>query len=317
MADFLTPGLDTSDNPVSGEELRNSMLAILNDIALLRRCGFGDTVTKVAGYLQAYDAGSGKIAFRVVRADGTTVVEALAGEYILRQDLDCNKKALLLPKLGAVAQASLEPIADGNFAVLQIETETGRIVVGADSGGKRYVLGRFDLAGSSYVPIECVIDTAGLANPAGTSTIDGQPGWVLDDNNDRIRINAKQPIPEGWTAAHDVLIELLVKLGQAESVGDNIDARAFFKTALIGSGGHSGSATTANSGQPNMTTGLATGDFQRVTIAMPRADATNPTAVDAMVQAEIGRNGLTNVGSILVVSARLLVPAHDAIAYQA
>lgn len=313
MADFSS--YDTTDNPSGPEKPRVFSLKVLNDLDILKRNAKGDTIgTPVPAMLKAYVVGN-KIHFKVTLPDNSDA-EAMAGIYELREDLNAAKYAIKQFKPEAVATGSLLALDNANEAVVQYDSTVKLVAVGGPAAGVRRYSSGFDLDGGDYVRIPCTITTSGLGSPATTTTKNGETGWLLDDANDEIRVSAQQPVPKGWTAGHDCVLELICALNQAETIGDTLDAQANYKTALIGTGGFGGSTSNATSNNPATTGGVSDGDYQRVTIPLARADATNPTAVDRMVQAVVKRNGLTNVGGYVVMSAALLVPCFTAVAHR-
>jgi len=311
MSDFAT--YDTSDDKSGPEKPRVFGLKIIEDVDILKRNTLGDTIsTPVPGMLKAYDPGDGNIHFRVTLPDNSQV-EALAGIYKLREALDCDKKALVKFILESVATGSLLPLDVANLGVFQFDSMKQKVVVGGDT--RRNYLGVWNVDGGDFVRVPCDLDTDGLATPAGTKNKNGELGWLLDNGTKELRVRSR-PIPTGYIGGQDAKLELLVALDQGESSGDTVDMQMDYTTALIGTGGHGGSTTNATEAQPAMGAGFADGDIQRVLLDLPHGDATNPLAADRKLVGVLTRNGLTNVGGVVVLQANLLVPSIEGSHYQ-
>lgn len=310
MSDFAT--YDTTNDPAGPEKPRVFGLKILEDINILKRGALSDTISvPVPGMLKAYAVGN-DIHFKVVLPDNSEV-EALAGIYKLRENLLCEKKALIQPILEAVATGSLLALDPANVGVLQYDSTRDKIVVGGDT--RRNYVGVYNVDGGDYVRVRCDLDTDGLASPAGTLNKNGELGWLMDDVNDELRVRSR-PVPTGWRGVQDAKLEVLVALNQAESIGNTVDMQMDYTTALIGSGGHGGATTNKPQVQPTMAAGVADGDVQRVLIDLTYNDANNPIAADRKLVGVLKRNGLTDVGGVVVLQANLLVPVVDGVHYQ-
>jgi hypothetical protein len=458
MADFAS--YDTTDSATGAEKPRVFGLKVISDIAILRRNGWGDTLTKTAGSTRLYDAGSGSMGMKIIKSDGTTETEALGGEYVLRAELDCAgisgiEMKYIKPK--AVASGSLLAVASGNEGVLEWDSTLKLLAIGATTGGKRKYLAGFDIDGAEYVRVplrladvdvtahggintddatatQAVTTTPALLDlwenadsgygispnaPAGTLTVnqpgtylvnfqasiessvsnttfqfhlridaveqshgchrkvavandvgscsfvglvdadagealsvyveaDGssnlklvegqftavrvgpmstdnpaQPetsdnvgGLELDDGSDSIYFVTEQPIPFHYTGGHDVVLELFVRLGQAETGTDSIDMKATYESAVIGTGAFGGTTTVKTDTGATLGSGTAQGTLHRVRINLTYNDASNPMASDALIRGVLQRNGLTNVAAVTVIGGALLVPSHGAVAFQ-
>jgi hypothetical protein len=313
MSDFSA--YDTTNSPSGPEKPRVFGLKVLNDLDLLRRNGLGDTVTKVAGYLQAYEA-SGRIHFRVIRNDGPlTVKEALAGEYLLREDLDCAKFALILPKFKAVATGALLAVAANNEGVMEWDSTRKLPTFGADVAGKRRYGDLYDIDGASYRR-STVQFAADATNPPTSVTYQGMPAFQFTDANDKLHLISK-PIPEKFTAAHNGFIEILCKLDAAEANGDSIDFQIDYECRQIGAEVFGGTTTNADDDGTVFAGGNgAINTIHRVLIPLVFNDATNPLASDKIIRAALTRDGLATVGNVTVFAINLLVPSFGSVDHE-
>lgn len=310
MSDFAT--YDTTNSPTGPEKPRVFGLKILEDMNILKRNALGDTISvPVPGMLKAYAVGN-DIHFKVVLPDNSEV-EALAGIYKLRDNLKCDKKALIQPILEAVATGALLPLDPANVGVMQYDSTKDKIVVGGDT--RRNYLGVWNVDGGDFVRVRCDLDTDGLGSPATTVNKNGELGWLMDDVNDELRVRSR-PVPTGFIGGKDAKLEVLVALNQAESIGNTVDMQMDYTTALIGTGGHGGVTTNKGHVQPAMAGGVSDGDIQRVLIDLTFNDANNPIAADRKLVGVLKRNGLADVGGVVVLQANLLVPMDEGSHYQ-
>lgn len=315
MADYST--YDITDSPTGAEKPRVFGLKLLSDLAILRRNGWGDTLTAVAGSTRLYDAGGGSMGMKIIQDDGSTEVEALGGEYVLRAELDCDGIsgiALKFPKFKGAATGSLLAVAAGNEGVFEFDSTVKRVVVGAGAGGKRTYLGRYDIDGSHYRRIRMAVHEPSV-NPATQNTVNEVQGWLFDSGTDNLVLASLEPVPLDFTGGHNAYIELLCRLGGAETGTDSIDFQADYEVALPGSGAWGGPSTNATDTGALLGAGTSAGTLHRVLIPLPYNDATNPIAADAMIRAVVKRNGLATVGDVDVLSAHLLIPSHGGVDY--
>lgn len=306
MADFST--YDTTNSPSGAEKPRVFGLKVLNDLDILRRNGYGDVPTIVAGYLQAFEDGSGRMYFKVVRDDGTTVKEAMAGEYFLREDLDFDGQTALAFRLEDAAALALSAANDG---IISRDPTTRRVVKNGPVAGVRHFLSEFSLDGLSHKRIKCVLNAAGIE-----VTRDGHTGYLLDAGADEVELLMPEPIPFDYSGAHDCMFEALVRLEGAETGTDTIDLKAEYESAVVGSESFDGTETTATNTAVTVGAGTAAGTYHRVLIPLTYNDANNPMAVDAVLRATISRDGLADVGDIVLMGVSLLVPCYGGVDYQ-
>jgi len=315
MADFSS--YDTTDSPTGPEKPRTVGLKIVNDIDVLRRMGFGDVVTKVEGYLQVYEGADNRMSARIVRADDPTftVKEALAGEYILREELDCegiNGVELKNARPKGIATGSLLAVAAANEAVLEYDLTLKRLALGAKSGDRRAYLSKWDLDGGHFKRQECTIVSTTTASTAVRDDVDVH---LLPNGTDEIRWYLKKAFPYDF-AVKDAYLEIFSRLEAAEASGDEIDLQSEYETAVIGTDTFGGTLTTKVNETQTLGAGTAAGTLHRTLIKLPVADATNPLAADALIRGIIKRNGLTNVGNIGVASINLLIHQFGGVDHQ-
>jgi hypothetical protein len=173
MADYGT--YDTTNSPTGPEKPRTFGLKILSDIAILRRNGWGDTLTAVAGSTRLYDAGGGAMGMKIIQSDGSTEVEALGGEYKLRAELDCdgiNGIELKYPRVKGYTTGNMLAVAAGNEGVLQLDTVRKLLAMGADSGGRRVYFAGFDQDGGHFKRIPLRLADVNANAHSGLNTDD-------------------------------------------------------------------------------------------------------------------------------------------------
>lgn len=457
MADFST--YDTTNSPSGPEKPRVFGLKVLNDIDLLRRHGLGDAPTLLGGYLQAFEDGSGRIYFKVVRADGSTVKEAMAGEYFLRETLDFNGQTAKVFRLEDAAPLPLDAANDG---ILSRHPSNRRVVKNGPAGGVRHYLSEWSLDGLSMkrMPLclqnmdtyarayGALLTTSGATESGVTSTPvelstfdtnDEALGTVPDHTSDNIEVEldglykvesqisvygdvqkgvvfslgingsksveiaravvynssllvqsisatgllslsegdtvsvfvenidggsvdltvthaqvvvtrlghvsaenhapprehgisvqglgmetvdhsayfvSNEPLPFDYTEGHDVLVELIVRLENAETGTDSIDMQVTYEKATLGAEAFDGVTTVATDTGAQLGAGVAAGTLHRVLVPLTFNDANNPLARDDVLRGVIQRNGLTNVGDITLLSAALLVPCYGGVDFQ-
>jgi len=450
---------DTTNSPSGPEKPRVFGLKVLNDVDLLRRNGLGDVPTLVAGYLQVFQDVSGRIYGKVVRADGTTVKEAMVGEYFLREDLDFDGRAATQFRVQDAPPLALGTTSDG---ILSRDPSNRRLIKNGPTGGKRHYLSEFDFDGGSYRRVKLAMQnldvsaraygsmlTTGGVTQAGITTtpvllstwdtddeakgvlpnnvadtltakldglykvssqlsvlssvnkiytfwlavngaatvplvqaqgrsgadewssvtvtgfinlsendtvslfvsvdvgsanltvrygqIDVQrighvsvenhaapgerdtsvQGLRLTNTTDGIYFVSTDPLPTDYTGGHDVLLELIVRLENAELATDTIDAKVTMEKASIGTEGFDGvTSVYTDTGVAIGAPGTAAGTFHRVLIPMPFNNVTNPLASDDLIRGLVQRNNLALVGEILVTSLNLLIPCYGGVDFQ-
>jgi hypothetical protein len=283
-------------------------LKVLNDIDILRRNAYGDVPSLVAGFLQAFEDGSGRMYFKVVRDDGTTVKEAMAGEYFLREDLDFDGQTAVSFRVEDAAPLALSAANDG---IISRDPTTRRLVKNGPVAGVRHFLSEFSLDGLSFQRVDVLLNASALE-----VTRDGHTGYLLDAGADEIELLTEQPIPFDYTEGHDCLLEVIVRLEAAESGTDSIDLQLDYEKAVLGADSFDGTETNKTDSGATLGAGTAAGTYHRVLIALTYNDASNPLAKDAILRGTLSRNGLTNVGDIVVMGANLLVPCYGGVQYQ-
>jgi len=318
MANFSV--YDQTDSPSGTETPRVFGLHVTNDIDILRRNGFGDTITSVAGHTEVYEGADNRMSMRIVRNDSPTFTkkEAMGGEYILREELDCNGingVAMKNMRPLGVATGSLLAIADANEAVIEWDSTLKRLSIGAKTGGwRRGYVSAWDQDGGHYKRHACKIASTTTATDAVRDDIDG---YLMDDGADEIRWSAmNSPIGFDYAAGKDAYLEVISVLEAAESSGDEIDMQAIYESDLIATGAFGGTLTTKSNETQTLGSGTAVGSIHRTLIKLVQNDANNPIAIDRVLRGIIKRDGLTNVGDVVVQAINLLVPHFGGVDHQ-
>jgi hypothetical protein len=316
MADYGT--YDTTNLPTGPEKPRTFGLKIISDVAILRRNGWGDTLTKVAGSTRLYDAGGGSMGMKIIQDDASTEVEALGGEYVLRAELDCAGNsgiALKYPKAKAVATGSLLAVAAGNEGVQEWDSTIKRPVFGANAGGRRLYAAGYDIDGGHFKRMQLDIDVP-VTNPPATRVANDVTGWTFDDATDNLVLITREPLPFEFTGGHNGYLELMCRLVDAETGTDIIDFQADYETKLVGAGAFGGATTNNVNTAVTIGAGTAAGTLHRVLIPLVYNDATNPLAADRMLRAVLKRNGIATIPNVDLLYANLLIPVRGGVDYQ-
>lgn len=165
-----------------------------------------------------------------------------------------------------------------------------------------------------YVAISCDLNVAAASTAATASTATRLGGWLMDATAEELNFVAKDPVPEGWTGANDLLLKVCFLLAAAETAADDVDMDCTWLSLTATSGDGSDKTGTAASTVNYDIGGTAISqyDLHTLTVTIDHDDATNPVAAGDYISGYLSRNtvdGAGKVAGIIVVSATLLVPS--------
>lgn len=211
----------------------------------------------------------------------------------------------------------LEAIATGSLSTTEarLQWDTTLNIPAWGDGTNTFYAGRTRTDASSVIRIPCALDVAGIAaNPATTPSTSTRldAGWQLDAAAETLNIRAQQPIPNGWTAANDMTLEVECFNLNTEAVSDTIDLGLTWRT--VGDGELvSKTATTATNAAHVITSNT---QYARslVSITVDYDHASNPIAVDDLWVGTLSHDptaGANPVAGIIVLAAYLVVPVFN------
>lgn len=307
MADYhvynQSPTAGVGDSPKVFAE------GVINDIEIAKRNALGDTIASAPnGHLQAIDIGGGRIQFQIQTANG--VKNALAGEYILQEDLDFNQKQALAMILEKVITASIPAASAANEG--RVVWDDDLELVTAIGTTLRFYLAQTNILGTTFAAVDLETDTKPATNPTAV-TKNSIDGFLFDAAGEQLGLRCLEGVPTGWTGLHDVEVELLVALNQGETDNDDIDFKVVTFQSVVEPGEGFGKATSGPIAAvlKDIGTGSDDGDLHRVRLPIPRADGTNPTNAGNAMRIVIERNTLPEVGGVVLYESKLLVPLRN------
>lgn len=112
-------------------------------------------------------------------------------------------------------------------------------------------------------------------------------------------------VPDGWDEASDPQLELFYSLEQAETDGDDADWIGDFRSISFGDSRNKSQTTTAEV-NTDLGAGLSSGDTFSTKLVLDHDDATNPIAIDDLLEVEVRRPDLAEVGAVKLIAARFL-----------
>ena len=305
MADYST--YNQSATPGVGDSPKKFAENVIADLEILKRRGLGDTLTGLPnGHLQAVDVGGGRIGFQVTTTNG--LKNALAGEYLLQEDLDCNQKEMLkmlLERLGTLPTAN----AANESRIGWDNAKELAFLIGTSL---RHYVAQTNVAGTTFISIPLLIDTKPPTNPTA-ATKNNIDGHLFDATGEELGLSTQLGIPDGWLTTVDCEIELVVALNQSETDNDDIDFKIVTWQSVTVPGEDFAKASSGPEVPTPLDIGTAStdGDVHRVRIPVPRADGTNPTVKGAAARYIIARDDLANVGGVVLTEANLLIPVQN------
>lgn len=231
--------------------------------------------------------------------------------YKLFADLDCNAKELDGAHAQEFVTGSLPAAGAGEESRFAWDSTKKLWVVYTDAG--RFYLAPLNLDGTDYFAIPCDLNVTTLGTPATPDVQTKKGGFLLDAASEALNWNTKHRIPDGWTGAHDLKLDVAFMLDGAEAANDVVDARTDWIAETPASGDDANRAVTASAAVAYDIGGTAIGakDLHTARLTLAYNDATNPVAAGDMVSGTIVRTaagGAGKVAGIIVYQATLLVP---------
>lgn len=216
-----------------------------------------------------------------------------------------------------IQDVSLEKLATGSLSATEarIQWDTTLNLVAWGDGTNTFYAGMTRTDASSYVRIPCTLNVTAIGTPAtnpSTSTI-LDDWWQLDAAAESLNCFADAPIPNGWTGANDLILEVECLLLAAETANDTIDLDCTWRSLSDGDL-YTKTATAATAASFDIGAGNTQYASHLVSITIDHDDATNPVAVDDRFQAIITHDptaGANPVAGIIVKDAWLKVPVFN------
>lgn len=294
-----TASADTGDAEVG-------MLGNYTNLLILRRHWLGDkTAVSQNGEVVADGTtyGASRILWKFGQDSGTGFfIGYTSGEHILEAPLNCDGNEITGLLLEALATGSL------STTEARLQWDTDKNVPAYGDGTNTFYVGRTRTDASTYMRIPCALNVASLGTPATASTATIFGGWTLDAAAEELNIVALKPIPNGWTGAHDCLLEVHVLLLAAETANDDIDMDGVWWSLVNGENVSTKSSTGFAAITQDIGSDNAQYDLHLCTLTVDHDDATNTVHTDDLFVATINHNVAGQVAGVVVVNACLAVP---------
>lgn len=295
----------------SGDSVKVSLESLWEDAQQLRKHEIGTSApgSLTDGILWADNTTVTRILWRI---RGNSAWGYLVGwdytnsRHILEADFDCDKKQLHNLRLVNRATGSLTAAGAANKGMLEFDSTLERWCGIGTS--KRVYLGECDLAGTTYAKIPCSLNVGGLGTPATASTALAQGGWLMDGAGEQLNVVALQPVPTGFTDAHDLTLVVTCALAAAETNGDDIDIDGEWRAVTPGTDAANKTATGFAAVAQDIGTASAQYSVHDVTLTVDYDDVTNPVDAGDWLQAVVNRDGLATVAGIVIFAAHFRVP---------
>ena len=169
--------------------------------------------------------------------------------------------------------------------------------------------------GTSFQRIGARKTLATLGTPGTPSTDTIAEGIELGPAaSEQVGIIATEPVPLGWTAAHDVLLDVEVLLLAVETAGDVLDATLVWRSVANGTEVITKATSAASAVALDIASGNAIGTRHVLTFALTFNDATNPPTSGTILSAELTHQASASAGKvngIIVTDASFRVPVFN------
>lgn len=229
-------------------------------------------------------------------------------KYVLNQTLAAQANEITNVHLEEIATGSLPaPAAGQKSRIIYDSTRSQALSV---SAAAIQLLSWFNGDASEHIAIPCLLNVAGAGQAATASTISRKAGWLMDATADELNFAAMGPVPAGWTAANDLLLEVEFILPNAETNGDDAQMLAKWLSLTPASGdGTDKTATTSATTTYDIGTASAQYDHHKLRITIDHDDATNPVAAGDYISGYLQLASIAQVVAVVVTNVTLLVPA--------
>lgn len=245
------------------------------------------------------------------RDSGGTKTAMLGPGYKLYAELDCNLQKLKGMRLKDYATGSLPAAGAGEDGAVRYDSTKKQAVLYTDAG--RFYVPLLNIDATDYFPIPCDLNVTGSGTPATAGTT-RWGGWVMDADSEELNWVARYVVPDGWTGANDLLLEVEFYLSALETANDDVDLDCNWHSLTHASGDAVDKTYTAAT-QVNYDIGASAVnalDKHKTRITLAYNDATNPIAAGDAVAGYILRTTTVGdagkVAGIVVTKINLLVP---------
>jgi hypothetical protein len=239
-------------------------------------------------------------------------VDNANARHIAVQDVDFDGNESLNHVHESVATGSLPTPAAGTEGELPYDSTVKQHVTITDAD-KIYVANA-NADATDYVRLPCMMHVGGLATPATANTTTEWGGWTLDATAEELICVATLPIPNGWTGANDLFLDIDFLLLNAETDGD--DARfdgVWISVSNTDLASDARTETAFAAVDQDCSSGTQY-DKYRVSLTIDHDDASNPVAVGDIFRATIFHaitGPATPVAGVIVVGAYVRVPVFN------
>lgn len=232
-------------------------------------------------------------------------------KYVLNQTLNAQSNQITNLVSESLATGSLPTPGAGTKGRHWFDSTLS--ISGYTTATANYYHGGFNVDASEYVAIPCSLNTALTVAGAATAATDTRAGgWLMDATTDELNFLASLPVPSGWTAANNLILEVEFHLAAAETANDDVDMDCSWLSLTPGSGdGTDKTVTAATTVNYDIGAAASQYDVHRLRVTIVYNDATNPVAAGDYISGYIVRNtvgGAGKVANIVVHRVTLLVP---------
>lgn len=242
------------------------------------------------------------------RIDGATValfrIIKTGNKFRFPGNPDINLQQLVSARLEHIATASLPAAGAGTEAQVGYHEDAQRAFLLTDA--VRLYLDAYDFDDPPYDEIDCDLNVTGLAGDAASpSTATRHEGFLLAATK-KLNLIGTRRVPSGYVTGVDGACEVQYLLAAAETANDltNLDG----ELRAIADGESVNQAATALAAiQDNIASNNAQYSMHRARLVLPAA----ALAAGDEISVELLRGtagGAGEVGDIIVIGARLLVP---------
>ena len=217
----------------------------------------------------------------------------------------------------------LEYMTTSAITALVGSTHRGRVIwdntvqrsVEVDSSPVKRYRGLYNINGTDYIAYPTELGVVGASPAASADTNTRKGGWLLDTTSKELNWKAAAAVLDGWTGAHDLLLDMFFMLAAAVTAGDDVDQDMDWIKETPGSGDVPTKTVTAAT-TVNYDIGSATAQYalHKLRLTLVHDAAPNVIAKKDELSGVFKRNtvgGAGKVANIIVYKANLLVPVYD------
>lgn len=227
-------------------------------------------------------------------------------------NLDLDSNQLVNARFKNVATGSLTAAAAGVKGLVEFDTTLEKwALIGTSS---QWYAAMALASATTYVRVPCDMNVGGIGTPATASTATEFGGWLMDATAEQLNVVSRQPVPNGWTGAHDLKLEIAFALNAAETNGDDADFEGTVRAITPGTDATNKTGTTIAPTAYDIGTASAQYSLHKMQLTIDFDDATNPVAVGDYVSVVVNRDTVGGAGKVdgtIVVACNLVVPVFN------